>query len=81
MRKDGTKLVKVNSESNKVTRVCKTAFDELQRCVSIIGYYGCEKTGYPYKDKIKEGSIAEYAIHKYLQELEEKTSQTQGGQK
>ena len=71
--REKTKLVKVG-QPNKVTRIDNQSFDELERCVAIIGYYGCKITGYPYKDKIKEGSVAEYAISKYLKELEEKTS-------
>jgi len=67
----GTKVIKVGKS---LARVSNETYNELDRCTAIIGFNGCEKTGYPYKTRINNGAIAEYAIHKYLMELEEKTS-------
>ena len=66
----GTKVIKFGKVE---VRISNETYDDLDRCTAIIGSYGCEKTGYPYKTRINKGAIAEYTIRKYLKELEEKT--------
>ena len=66
----GRKVVRVGEGQAKIST---ESFNELDKCTAIIGRYGCDKTGYPYKTRINNGAIAEYAIHKYLKELEKRT--------
>ena len=60
----------INVGNGKLAKVSIEAYDELGRCVAIIGFNGCEKTKYPHKYRINNSSVAEYAIHKYRMELE-----------